>query len=61
MKGKPESRMLFEALEKGPIAVLEGRVQDGFEVAHGLVVVNGEEKAEFLHVGSLVRFLPVHF
>jgi hypothetical protein len=58
VEGEPEPGMFFETLEERAVAILEGLVQDVFEIADRLMVVDRKEKTEFLHAGSIVRFLP---
>ena len=55
MKSEFEPRMVVELLEEGLIAVAESHVEDIFEIAHRLVVMDGHQKNAFGHRSSLIR------
>ncbi len=53
VEGEAEAGMAGEALEQRPVAIGEGRLEDVIEVAHRLVVVDGEKEVGAAHVGQI--------
>jgi hypothetical protein len=52
VEGEAEAGTFRQRLEQRPVAVVERRPEDVVEVPHRLVVVDREEKNEFVHSGS---------
>ena len=56
MQGYFKMRMSFQSLQKGKITMSVGRFENMFEIADGLMIVDGEGEFEFFHLINVWYF-----